>query len=116
MYARRNGFDLLNTQTEYEYEQVHDDESVYQDEVITPLVSEVKLELSRHRPVNPRTFLCGYLGNDNLYVDMMVFDQCVYFASAISAAMFILWIGWMPLLHVSCLPLSLHTSSHLTNV
>lgn len=113
MNVQRSGFDVLNTgYPGYDHEPINSEESVYQHDVIVPLVSDIKLQLSLHKPQNPLTFLCGYWGNDELSLDMMVFDQCIYFASAVSAAMFVLWIGWMPLLHVSKIPLPLQTYSH----
>lgn len=96
--SSRTGFDVLRGSDDCCYERVPDPQQTYTDSVVAPLLSEISDKLAQARPPHPRQFMSSYLGGDTFYVDMIVFDQCVYFFSAVSAAMFLLWIGWMPLL------------------
>lgn len=96
----RTGFDVLRGSEDCCYERTHDTRKIYTDTVVSPLLLEINDKLMQDTPPRPRPFLSSYLGGDAFYVDMMVFDQCVYFLSAVSAAMFLIWIGWMPLLKV----------------
>jgi len=98
--SSRTGFDVLRGSDDCCYERVPDPQQTYTDSVVAPLLSEISDKLAQARPPHPRQFMSSYLGGDTFYVDMIVFDQCVYFFSAVSAAMFLLWIGWMPLLKV----------------
>lgn len=96
----RTGFDLLRGSESHNYELIPDTQKQYTDVVVAPLLSELTAKLVQDKPSCPRSFLSSYLGSDTFYTDMMVFDQCVYFLSVVSAAMFLLWIGWMPLLKI----------------
>ena len=74
---------------------------------IQDLINEISGELYQCNPVNSRSFLYDYLRGSDLYIILLSFDHCIYFSSVMASSMFLLWIGWMPLLHVSVPPLRL---------
>ena len=71
---------------------------------IQDLIDEISGELYQYNPVNSRSFLCDYLRGSDLYFILLSFDQCIYFSSVLASSMFLIWIGWMQLLHVSVPP------------